>query len=439
MILSEENSNYVIFGGKTLSGRISTNTSKNSALGLMCASLLNEGRTVLKNVPKIEEVFRMVEVFESMGVKMVWEGKNLHIYPPKNYDLRNFDTVSAVKMRSVLMLIPALSFAVKNFSLPFAGGCKLGERTVSPHLLALKNFGINIKTVHDHYEITHKNLKANSFLLYEMGDTVTENAVMTASKISGTSEIELASSNYMVQEVCHFLLGLGVKIEGIGTSKLKIYGQKKIKKDYEFFVGEDPIESMLFLSLSVITNSKILIERCPLDFLKLELYKLEQMGFKYKIIRKYKSKNGFLNLVDIQTFPSLPLKSLSEKIHPLPSNLGINIDNLPFFVPIALVSKGKTLIHDWVYENRAVYYLELNRLRGNITLLDSHRVIVEGGGQLKGADVVCPPALRPAAIILITMLASKGVSVLKNVYSISRGYEDLVNRLKGLGADIKNS
>jgi UDP-N-acetylglucosamine 1-carboxyvinyltransferase len=121
----------------------------------------------------------------------------------------------------------------------------------------------------------------------------------------------------------------------------------------------------------------------------------------------------------------------------LPSGFGVNIDNLPFFVPIAAKAFGKTLIHDWVYENRAIYYLELNKLRANITLLDAHRVIVEGPTELKGAEVICPPALRPAVIILIAMLGAKGNSILRNVYSISRGYEDLVSRLRSLGAKIE--
>jgi len=128
---------------------------------------------------------------------------------------------------------------------------------------------------------------------------------------------------------------------------------------------------------------------------------------------------------------------LEEKIHPQTSNAGVNIDNLPFFVPIATQAKGTTLIHDWVYENRAIYYMELNKLRANIILADAHRVYVEGPSELRGDEIICPPALRPAAIILIAMLAAKGTSVLRNVYSINRGYENLVVRLKSLGAKIE--
>ena len=127
---------------------------------------------------------------------------------------------------------------------------------------------------------------------------------------------------------------------------------------------------------------------------------------------------------------------MEEKIHPLPYP-GLNIDNLPFFVPIATQAKGNTLIHDWVYENRAIYYMELNKLRAKVILADPHRVYIEGPTPLRGTEVICPPALRPAAIILIAMLAAKGTSILRNVYSINRGYEDLVCRLQKLGAKIE--
>jgi UDP-N-acetylglucosamine 1-carboxyvinyltransferase len=334
------------------------------------------------------------------------------------------------------MLLGPLSHLLPQFNLPLAGGCRLGERTVRPHLFALEKLGINIKTHHDHYAVTSQKLHPAEVVLYEMGDTVTENALMAASKIAGTTIIKLASSNYMVQDLCHFLISLGVKIEGVGTSTLKVHGKPHIKQRAEFYLSEDPIEAMLFLSLAATTNSAITIERCPIDFLELELLKLEKMGFKYKISKIYKSRNGVTNLADIKTLPSA-LIALEEKIHPLPSSAGINIDNLPFFVPIATQAKGTTLIHDWVYENRAIYYMELNKLRADILLADPHRVYVEGPTELRGAEVICPPALRPAAIILIAMLAAKGTSILRNVYSINRGYENLVQRLQKLGAKIE--
>ena len=427
--------NFQIEGGHKLSGAIRTNTSKNSAVSLLCASLLNKGKTTLKGMPKIEEVHRIVEVLESLNCLLKWTGSDLEITPPKEIDLSKINSGSATKTRSVLMLLGPLIHAFPKFTLPHAGGCHLGQRTVRPHLYALEKLGIKIKTTKTDYEVSVKKLRPAEIVLYESGDTVTENTLMAAAKIPGLTIIKLASANYQVQDLCFFLEDLGVKIEGIGTTTLTVHGVSEIDQNVEFYPSEDPIESMLFLSIAATTKSSLTIERCPIDFLELELLKLEKMGFKFKISKPYKARNNHTNLVDIKTFPS-KLVALEEKLYARPFP-GLNIDNLPFFVPIATQSRGQTLIHDWVYENRAIYYMELTKLNADIILADPHRVFVNGPSELKSAEVICPPALRPAVIILIAMLAAKGTSILRNIYSINRGYEDLVNRLNKLGAKIK--
>lgn len=427
--------NFKIEGGQKLSGTITTNTSKNSAVSLLSASLLNKGKTTLRGMPRIEEVFRIIEVLESLGVSVKWDGNDLEINPPKEISLEKINSESANKTRSVLMLLGPLSHIFGHFKLPHAGGCHLGQRTVRPHLYALEKLGVKIKTTKTEYEVGVKKLKPAEIILYESGDTVTENVLMAAAKIPGKTNIKFASANYQVQDLCHFLEKLGVKIEGIGTTTLAVHGVSEINQNVEFYPSEDPIESMLFLSIAATTNSPLVIERCPIDFLELELLKLEKMGFKFKLSKTYKAKNGHTNLVDIKTFPS-KLVALEEKIYARPFP-GLNIDNLPFFVPIATQAKGQTLIHDWVYENRAIYYMELVKLNADIILADPHRVFINGPSELKNAEVVCPPALRPAVIILIAMLAAKGTSILRNVYSINRGYEDLVTRLNKLGTKIK--
>lgn len=271
--------------------------------------------------------------------------------------------------------------------------------------------------------------------MYEAGDTACENILTAVAKVPGKSKISFASGNYMVQEICFFLEKLGVRIEGIGTSTMIVHGVKDIDIDVEYSNSEDPIESMMFISAAVATDSELTITRCPIDFLSLELEKLKRMNLKYKILKNYKSYNNRTNLVDIKILPS-KLVALDDKIHANPYP-GINMDNLPFFVPIAIKAKGQTMIHDWVYENRAIYFTELNRIGADITLADPHRVYIQGGTQLKAAQVVCPPALRPAMIILIGMLGAEGVSVLRNVYMINRGYEEIAERLNKIGADIK--
>ncbi len=159
------------------------------------------------------------------------------------------------------------------------------------------------------------------------------------------------------------------------------------------------------------------------------------MGLKYKILKNYLSNNNRTRLVDMEILPS-KLTAPMDKIH-ANAYPGINMDNLPFFVPIAIKAKGQTMIHDWYYENRAIYLTELNRLGAEVTLADPHRLYINGGTTLKPAQVVCPPALRPSMVILISMLGASGKSILRNVYMINRGYEEIATRLNSIGADIK--
>jgi UDP-N-acetylglucosamine 1-carboxyvinyltransferase len=428
--------NLKITGGKKLQGTITVNSSKNATVALMIASLLNKNKTILRQTPQIEEVYRLIEVLKSINVEVKWLNKtDLEIIPGKKIKIEEINKISAKKTRSILMLMGPLIHILKKFDLPQPGGCKLGLRTVRPHLFALEKLGVKIEVLKKFYKITSNNLNPNTIILYESGDTTTENILMACARINGQSIIKFASANYQIQDLCFFLQKLGVKVKGIGTSTLIIEGKKNINQPAEYHISEDPIEAMSFLSIAATTNSSLIIKRCPIDFLELELLKLEKMGFKYKILKKYKARNGQTNLVDIKTYAS-KLKALEEKIHPQPFP-GLNIDNLPFFVPIATQAKGQTFIHDWIYEHRAIYYAELSKLGAKVILADPHRVYIQGPTKLKAAEIICPSALRPSMIILIAMLKAKGKSILRNVYSINRGYGNLVERLNKVGAKIE--
>jgi UDP-N-acetylglucosamine 1-carboxyvinyltransferase len=286
-----------------------------------------------------------------------------------------------------------------------------------------------------HAQVNRAIEPSRPIVLTERGDTVTENALMAAALHPGTTVIRNASSNYMVQDLCFYLQKLGVGVEGIGTTTLKVTGLASIDVDVDYAPSEDPIEAMSLLAAAIVTKSSITIQRVPIEFLEIELALLEEMGFQYSRSEEYDAANGHTRLVDITTRPS-HLHAPLDKIHPMPFP-GLNIDNLPFFAVIAAVADGQTLLHDWVYENRAIYLTELTKLGGSVKLLDPHRVLVEGPTHWSGAEIVCPPALRPAVVILLAMLASKGTSVLRSTYVIHRGYEDLAERLRALGADIE--
>lgn len=431
--------NLAVNGGRELSGSITLKTSKNAAVGLLCASLLNKGTTIFKSFPRIEEVYRIIEVLESIGVKVKWLPDNdLQINRPATLNIQNLDAKAARKTRTVIMLIGPLMNELKEFKLPYAGGCKLGERTVKPHLYGLEELGVSIVAKDKVYQIVSTPKNADRIVLYESGDTVSENVVMAAAKTPGTTIIQFASANYMVQDVCGYLQQLGIQIDGMGTTTLTVHGtSKEIRKDITYAPAEDPIEAMFFTAAALTTNSRITIKRVPIDFMSKELLTLKVMGATYTISERYKAANGIMDLVDLTIHKHngklvAPLDKIHANVYP-----GLNQDNLPYFVPIAAIAKGRTLIHDWTYENRAIYYTELTKIGANVELADPHRVYVTGPVKFSNADVVCPPALRPASLLLIGMMAAEGKSILRNVYTINRGYEDLAERLNSLGADIE--
>jgi UDP-N-acetylglucosamine 1-carboxyvinyltransferase len=306
-----------------------------------------------------------------------------------------------------------------------------------PHIYGLEEFGVKVVAKTGHYNVSVKHqLPSRPVVLYESGDTVTENILLAAARFEGETIIKMASANYAIQDLCFFLKKLGVKIEGIGTTTLKIQGVKDIKKNVSYSPSEDPVEAMTFIAAAITTDSSITIKRAPIEFLELELYKLEKMGLKFDLSAEYPADNGYTKLVDITIHEhNGSLNAAEEKIYGRPFP-GFNIDHLPYFVPIAAVANGRTLIHDWVYEDRALMYTEMKKIGVQMQLADPHRVFVDGPTKWRAADIVAPSGLRPAVMLLIGMLAAPGVSMLRNVYTINRGYEDLAARLNSLGANI---
>lgn len=431
--------NLRITGGVKLSGEIDVRTSKNAAVALLCASLLNKGRTTLRNLARIEEVNRITEVLMSIGFKIRWlpDSSDLEIVPPATIDLAGIDEAAARRTRTIIMFLGPLMHEMDRFELPYAGGCDLGTRTVEPHMIALRQFGVDVVATDGAYQATidADRWPRKAIVLTERGDTVTENVLLAASRYTGETVIRNASSNYMVQDLCVFLQQLGVQIDGLGTTTLTVRGVEHIDQDIEYSPSEDPIEAMSLLSAAVVTGSEILIKRVPIEFMEIELAVLDTMGLQYELSEEYTSANGHTRLVDLHTRNG-PLHAPMDKIHPLPFP-GLNIDNLPFFAIIGACAQGSTMIHDWVYENRAIYLTELTTLGARVHLMDPHRVMIEGPTKWRAGEIMCPPALRPGVVILLAMLAAPGVSVLRNVYVINRGYEDLAARLNALGAGIQ--
>ena len=367
-------------GGAKLNGIIGVRSSKNAAVALLCASLLNRGRTVIRGIAKIEEVNRILEVLTSIGVQATWseDGNDLELIRPNDLCLESMDLEAARRTRSVIMFLGPLLHSYSRFNLPYAGGCDLGARTIEPHLQVLRRFGLDVVPTDGFYHCTVDESvePERPITLTERGDTVTENALLAAALSPGVTVLRNASPNYMVQDLCVFLTHLGVEIDGIGTTTLRVHGVETINTDVEFSPSEDPIEAMSLITAAIVTQSEMTIVRAPIEFLEIELAILAEMGLNFTLSDEYVADNGHTRLVDLTVKPS-QLHAPIDEIHPMPFP-GLNIDNLPFFAVIAATAEGKTVIHDWVYENRAIYLTELNKLGARVQLLDPHRVIVEG-------------------------------------------------------------
>jgi len=230
-------SSYIIQGGKPLKGTITVNTAKNSAVALLCAATMVQGVVVLRDMPRIQEVERILELLASIGVKFSWKDKKtLQLNCSGKLHMETIDKRACRNTRASLLLLGALSARVKEFKLYKSGGCKLGKRTVKPHLFALEKFGVEVASKPGYYEVKNKRQRAGTVIMYEAGDTPTENAIMAAVLTPGRTTIKFASANYMVQDLCHFLISAGAKISGIGTTTLQIDGVKKLKKTMKILI-----------------------------------------------------------------------------------------------------------------------------------------------------------------------------------------------------------
>src|SRR5688572_24292142 len=283
-------------GGHALRGSVAVKSSKNGAVALLCAALLNRGRTTLRNVARIVEVERILDVLRSIGVSATWDasGHDLTLVVPDDLDLAAIDADAARRTRSIIMFLGPLLHRAQTFELPYAGGCDLGTRTVQPNMAALRPFGLEVKATEGSYHATVNRAitPIRPIVLTERGDTVTENALLAAARHDGVTVIRNASPNYMVQDLCFFLQKLGVQIDGIGTTTLTVHGQKDIDTDVDYAPSEDPIEAMSLLAAAIVTDSEITICRVPIEFLEIELALLEEMGFSYHRGEEYVAANG---------------------------------------------------------------------------------------------------------------------------------------------------
>jgi UDP-N-acetylglucosamine 1-carboxyvinyltransferase len=413
---------FEIIGGKKLAGVIEVRGSKNATTPILAATLLTKEECVISNIPLIEDVFRMLEILQSLGAEIKWLGKRKISIKCEKIDPEKMDEEKVKQLRSSVLLLGSLSARFNNFSLYHPGGCVIGARPLGTHFDALHKMGVEINQDEKKYVISAEGRKSAKVILREMSVTATENAMMLASGINGKTVIRIAAAEPHVEDLGRFLIKMGAKIRGLGTHTLEIAGQEKLHGAKHKIIP-DANEAATFLIMGVATGSPIIVKNTREDHLDLVLEKLREFGADFKIEKDSievipAQKLVAISKIDTRTYPGVP----SDVQAPL----GV----------LATQAEGETLIHDSLYESRFNYVNELKKMGANAEILDPHRVKITGPAKLAGQEITSFD-LRAGATLIIAALLAEGKSVINEIYQVDRGYERIEKRLKKLGANIR--
>ena len=403
-------------------GSIDVRGSKNATTPILAATLLTTGECVISNIPLIEDVYRMLEILESMDVKVAWEGERTVRICAKNLAASKIDLQTVKKLRSSILLLGPLSARAESFKIAHPGGCVIGKRPVGTHFDALEKMGVTITQDENCYLIDAKAKKAGKVVLREFSVTATENAMMLAASLPGTTLIKLAACEPHVQDLGKFLIAMGAQIKGLGTHTLEISGSEKLTGAIHEIIP-DANEAATFLIMGVATKSPIKVKHARVDDLDIVLERLRQFGADFKIeedaIEVIPNENLVaVEKVDTRTYPGVP----SDVQQPL----GV----------LATQALGETLIFDTIFEGRFNYLSELEKMGARAKVLNPHQAVITGPTKLKGSAIKSFD-LRAGASLIIAALCAKGTTTIDEIYQVDRGYERIEQRLALLGAEIK--
>jgi UDP-N-acetylglucosamine 1-carboxyvinyltransferase len=413
---------FEIEGGSKLAGEIAVSGSKNATTPILAATLLTTKTCVISNIPLIEDVFRMLEILESMGVRVEWRGRRTVAVTATNVNPSKMDIELVKKIRSSILLLGSLSARFDSFRLYHPGGCVIGARPVGTHFDALDKLGVHIVGEGKEYRVDAHGRKPGRVVLREMSVTATENAMMLAAGMSGKTTIKIAAAEPHVEDLGRFLVKMGAKIKGLGTHTLEITGMKGLS-GAKHAVIPDPVEAATFLILGVATGSAITVKNAREDHLDLVLEKLREFGAGFKV-----GKNA---ITVIPAKRLMAVRKVETRTYP-----GIPTDIQAPLAILATQAEGQTLIFDTLYEGRFNHVAELEKMGGNVIVLNPHQVMVLGRTVLRGT-VIKSYDLRAGAALIIAALAAKGTTTIEDIYQVDRGYERIEERLAKLGARIR--
>ncbi len=414
---------FIIQGGRKLKGEIKVMGAKNAAFPIIASTILTDKDCIIDNVPLIEDVFRILNIMESIGADISWLGERKIKINCKNIDPLKipFDIVS--RFRGSILMIGSLLARFKKIKIVPPGGCILGARPIDTHLDAFSQAGVKVSSKGKflYFEVEEER-KKNEIVLKEFSVTGIENILLYSSLGEKETLIRIADQDYQVQELVKVLKKMGVRITSPSLHFFKVKGDKKLK-GFNHKITSDPIEGGTFIITSLITKGEVLIKNAGLPFLSLFLKKLKDSGANFELVGKD----------SIKVFPSprIRIDKVQSLLYP-----GIHSDLQPILGVLATQTRGQTLIHDPLYEGRLKYLESLNKMGADIVFCDPHRAVVNGPTQLYGTELQSID-LRAGASFILAGLVVKGKLSLGNAYQIDRGYEKIEERLRALGADIK--
>ena len=412
-------STYVIDGGKRLEGEVIVSPgSKNAALPILAACVLNKGITKLYNVPNIYDTKVMLEILKILGCKVKRNRDKIVVDARK---INNYEIPEELmrKMRSSVILAGALIGRCKKATFSYPGGCDIGTRPIDLHLKAFKNLGINIIEDTGYIRCTCDKIETGKIYLDFPSVGATENAILAATLADGITTISNAAMEPEIIDLQNFLNKLGAKISGAGTSTIEIRGVTCLK-DSGYKIMPDRIEAGTFLCMTAITGGNVTLKNVKQEHVTLTLEKLEQCGCEIK------TENNEINI----NAPK-KLKAVDIKTMPYP---GFPTDMQSIFGAMLSLAKGTSVIIENIFENRYKYVNELNRMGAKI-VIEGRTAIIKGVRKLSGTTVKATD-LRGGAALVVAGLAAKGKTRIENIEYILRGYENLDLKLSSLGAKI---
>jgi UDP-N-acetylglucosamine 1-carboxyvinyltransferase len=419
---------FVVEGGRSLSGSIRPSGNKNAALPIIAGALLADRPVTLSNVPRIRDVEALVELIRSAGVSAEWTARNSLSIHAKSLRSAELDPRLCASIRASILLAAPMIARCGEVTLPPPGGDVIGRRRLDTHFLALQQLGVEFQ-LDDAYRLRAPKLTGADVFLDEPSVTGTENALMAAAAASGTTVLRNAASEPHVQDLARFLVAMGAQIEGIGTNTITVHGGRSLTgTSYE--IGPDHIEVGSFIGLAAVTNSQLRIERAGVEHLRSILLGFERLGVFCRVegddlvIDKNQPRTiqsdlgGHVPKLEDQPWPAFPA------------------DVMSIAIVTATQCDGVILMFEKMFESRLFFVDKLISMGARIILCDPHRAIVIGPAQLRGASVESPD-IRAGMAILLAAMAAKGESVIDNVRQIERGYERIDERLNALGARIQ--